>query len=132
MTCRRWRPACKGVDELFPIESRQLLRLAVFEQGDLQLTPAGQRFAELGTDARKQAFAQHLASYVPLAAHIRRVLDERPSHRAPARRFRDELEDHMSEAYAAQTVQAVTSWARYAEYFAYDKQADLFSLEDPS
>lgn len=121
------------VDELFPIaETLQLLRFAVFEQGDLQLTPAGQRFAELGTDARKQLFAQHLATYVPLAAHIRRVLDERPAHHAPARRFRDELEDHMSEAYAAETVQAVTSWARYAEYFAYDKQADLFSLENPS
>ncbi|WP_045767448.1 AAA-associated domain-containing protein [Xanthomonas albilineans] len=121
------------VDELFPIaETLQLLRFAVFEQGDLQLTPAGQRFAELGTDARKQLFAQHLATYVPLAAHIRRVLDERPAHHAPARRFRDELEDHMSEDYAMETVQAVTSWARYAEYFAYDKQADLFSLENPT
>lgn len=68
---------------------------------------------------------------MPLAAHIRRVLDERPSHRAPARRFRDGLEDHMSEAYAARTVRAVTSWARYAEYVAYDRQADLFSLENP-
>jgi NitT/TauT family transport system ATP-binding protein len=33
---------------------------------------------------------------MPLAAHIRRILDERSTHHAPASRFRDELEDHMS------------------------------------
>ncbi len=94
-------------------------------------TAAGKRFAESEVDARKQLFAQQLAAYVPLAAHIRRVLDERSGHKAPARRFRDELEDHMSEEYADQTVRAVISWARYAEYFAYDEESDLFTLDNP-
>jgi NitT/TauT family transport system ATP-binding protein len=120
------------IDELFPIaETLQLLRFAELIGGDIRLTPAGMLFAENDTDERKRLFAQHLALYVPLAAHIRLILDERPTHRAPARRFRDELEDGMSEAYAAETVKAVTSWARYAEYFAYDEEADLFTLEDP-
>ena len=35
-------------------------------------------------------------SYVPLAAHIRRMLDERGSHAAPKSRFLDELEDYMT------------------------------------
>jgi NitT/TauT family transport system ATP-binding protein len=121
------------VDELFPIaESLQLLRLAELDDGDLRLSEAGQRFAQDGIDARKRLFAQQLAAYVPLAAHIRRVLDERASHRAPAGRFRDELEDHMSADYAASTLRAVTAWARYAEYFAYDEDADRFSLDNPS
>lgn len=68
---------------------------------------------------------------MPLAAHIRRVLDERASHRAPGARFRDEMEDHMSDEDADQAVKAVTSWARYAELFAYDEKADLFTLENP-
>jgi NitT/TauT family transport system ATP-binding protein len=120
------------IDDLFPIaETLQLLRFAELAGGDIHLSAAGLRFAESETDQRKQLFAEHLAAYVPLAAHIRHVLDERPTHRAPARRFRDELEDSMSEAYAVDTVKAVTSWARYAEYFAYDDKADLFSLEDP-
>ena len=38
----------------------------------------------------------------------------------------------MSEGYAADTVKAVTSWARYAESFAYDEEADLFTLENPT
>ena len=35
-------------------------------------------------------------NYVPIIGLIRRVLDERPSHTAPAARFRNELEDYMS------------------------------------
>ena len=86
------------IDDLFPVaETLQLLRFADLEGGDIKLTAPGLRFADSEVDERKHLFAQHLATYVPLAAHIRRVLDERPTHQAPARRFRDELEDHMSE-----------------------------------
>jgi NitT/TauT family transport system ATP-binding protein len=119
-------------DELFPVaEILQLLRLAELGAGDIKLTPDARRYAEADVDARKQLFAQHLIAYVPLASHIRRVLDERSSHKAPARRFRDELEDLMSEEDADQTLKAVTNWARYGEAFAYDEDADLFTLEDP-
>ena len=121
------------IDDLFPVaETLQLLRFAELAGGDIQLTQAGRRFAESGVDDRKRIFAQQLQAYVPLAAHIHRILSERPTRMAPARRFRDELEDHMSEADAAETLRAVTNWARYAEYFAYDDQADMFSLEDPA
>ena len=121
------------VDELFPVaETLQLMRFAELEGGDIRLTSAGKRYVAADVDARKQLFSQHLLSYVPLAAHIRRVLDDRPNKEAPARRFRDELEDYMSEEYAEQTVKAVTSWGRYAEVFAYHEAADAFSLENPA
>lgn len=55
--------------------------------------PASRRFVDLGTDERKSLFAQHVATYVPLAHHIKRILGERPIRRAPTLRFRDELED---------------------------------------
>lgn len=120
------------IDDLFPAaETLQLLRFAEVEGGDIRLTATGKRFADSDVDERKRLFAQQLATYVPLAAHIRRILDDRPSHKAPAGRFRDELEDHMSESYAVETLKAITSWARYAEYFAYDEEADLFTLENP-
>ncbi|MGI4881322.1 MAG: AAA-associated domain-containing protein, partial [Janthinobacterium lividum] len=90
------------------------------------------RYAEAETDQRKQLFAQQLLAYVPLVAHIRRVLDDRATHQAPARRFRDELEDFMSEDYAAQTIRSAVQWGRYAEVFAYDENADLFSLDNPA
>jgi NitT/TauT family transport system ATP-binding protein len=67
---------------------------------------------------------------VPLVNLIRGVLDERWNHRASAVRFRDELEDHMSPDYAADTLRTVIAWGRYAELFSYDEEAEQFSLED--
>ena len=64
------------IDDLFPIaETLQLLRFAELEGGDIHLTAAGMRFALSEIDERKRLFAQQLATYVPLAAHIRCVLD---------------------------------------------------------
>jgi NitT/TauT family transport system ATP-binding protein len=120
------------VDELLPIaETLQLMRFGEIEGRIIRLTATGKRYAVADVDTRKQLFAQHLLTYVPLAAHIRRVLDDRTSHSAPARRFRDELEDFMSEDYAKETLDAVVSWGRYAEVFAYREDTDQFSLEDP-
>jgi NitT/TauT family transport system ATP-binding protein len=119
-------------DELFHLgEALQLLRFAQLSEGDIVLTDAGKRFANLDTDARKRLFAEHLLAYVPVMGLIRRVLDERPSHTAPAARFRNELEDYMSESYADETMNTIVSWARYAELFAYDEQTETFSLENP-
>ncbi len=120
------------IDELFPVaETLQLLRFAELVEGDIKLTPAGKRFAEMDVDQRKRLFGDHLLSYVPLAQRIRRVLDERPSHHAPATRFREELEDYMSEDYAETTLKSVTTWGRYGEIFAYDESTQSFSLENP-
>ena len=118
-------------DELFPMaELLQLLRFAELRGAELVLTPAARNYAQGDVDQRKALFAQALMAHVPLVQHIRRVLDERASHEAPARRFRDELEDYMSEDYAEETLRNVTLWGRYAEIFSYDEEADRFSLED--
>ena len=121
------------IDELFPVaETLQLLRFAEVEGGDLKLSEDGLAFAHSSLDERKRIFLRHLLSYVPLAAHIRRVLDERASHSARKSRFIDELEDFMSEEAADQTLRAVVRWARYAEAFAYDDENAMFSLENPT
>ncbi|HEY4873527.1 MAG TPA: nitrate/sulfonate/bicarbonate ABC transporter ATP-binding protein [Steroidobacteraceae bacterium] len=120
-------------DELFPVaEALQMLRFAELAGGDIRLTEAGDQFAKGETDERKRLFSLHLLSYVPLAAHIRRVLDERASHTAPKSRFLDELEDHMAEDAAEETLRTIISWGRYAEAFAYDDQSQSFSLENPT
>ena len=121
------------VDDLFPIvETLQLLRLAEVEGGDIKLTDNGKRFANEELDERKRIFARLLIRYVPFAAHIRRVLDERESHTAPKSRFFDELEDNMTPDMAEQTLNAVIGWARFAELFAYDDDTGMFSMENPT
>ena len=120
-------------DDLFPVaEALQTLRLAEVEGGDIRLTDAGLAFARSETDERKNLFAHQLLAHVPLAAHVRHVLDERSAHLAPKSRFLDELEDYMTEQSAEQTLRALISWGRYAEIFAYDDQRQLFSLENPA
>jgi NitT/TauT family transport system ATP-binding protein len=120
-------------DDLFPVsDALQMLHLAEIEGGDIKLNDIGKQFAEAGTDDRKKIFERQLLAYVPLAAHIRRILQERANHVAPKSRFFDELEDHMSAEDAEETLRSVTAWARYAEAFAYDDHSQTFSLENPT
>ncbi len=121
------------VDELFhAAETLQLLRFAELAEGDLKLNEAGRRFAEAGVDERKAQFAQHLVNYVPLVAHIKHILDDRPSHRAPMIRFKDELEDSMSADDAETTLHTVINWSRYAEVLAFDGESGMISLDNPA
>jgi NitT/TauT family transport system ATP-binding protein len=120
------------IDELFPLgETLQLLRLAEFEAGDIKLTPLGRQFVDMDVDQRKKVFGDQVLAHIPLASHIKRVLDERPTHRAPATRFREELEDYMSEDYAERTLRTIINLGRYGELFAYDENSQTFSYENP-
>ena len=80
---------------------------------------------------RKQVFSQLLMNYVPLARHIKRILDERPNQRANEERFLNELEDYLTEKEAEQVLRVVIDWGRYAELFAYDFNSGVLSLENP-
>jgi NitT/TauT family transport system ATP-binding protein len=121
-----------AVDDLFVLlDGMQLLGFAQVGGGDVELTPAGKAFSDAEMDDRKAMFRDHLLRNVPLAAHIQKVLQERPNHRAPASRFLTELEDHMSEEWANDTLERLINWGRYAEIFAYDYDTETFRLEEP-
>jgi NitT/TauT family transport system ATP-binding protein len=101
------------IDDLFPVaEVLHYLAFAEIKDGDIQLSAAARHFAELDTQRRKEIFAHHLLASVPLAQHIKHVLDERPGHRAPRVRFAQELEDYLSDAAAEETLDAVIDWGR--------------------
>ncbi len=114
------------------VEALHLLGFAQVGGGDIWATPIGRSFAEAEMQGRKQIFAEQLRRHIPLAAHIRKVLDERPWHSAPEGRFLAELEDHLSEEEAAEVLETVINWGRYAELFAYDYDRGVLSLENPT
>ncbi len=121
-----------NIDDLFPItEVLEILGFANVSQGDIELTGAGRLFADADILERKKIFAEHLIKHVPLAERIRRVLDERPGHRANKERFLNELEDYLSEDEAQRVLTTVIDWARYAELFAFDTNTGILSLENP-
>jgi len=112
-------------------EALELLGFAHVAGGDIEVMPAGRSFAAADLQHRKQIFAEHLRRSIPLVAHIRKVLDERPGHSAPESRFLAELEDHLSDDEAQRVLETVINWGRYAELFAYDYDSGILSLENP-
>jgi len=54
-------------------------------------------------------------------------LNTREDHRAPRRRFQDELEDHLSHEAAEATMSSIITWGRYAELFTYDSRTRTFA-----
>ena len=120
------------IDDLFPIvDALELLDFARVSGRLITLTQHGQSFADADILRRKEIFGEHLLKHVPLAGHIRRVLDERPSQRAPEQRFLRELEDYLSESEAERVMSVAVDWGRYAELFAYDYNSGILSTENP-
>lgn len=115
-------------NDLFPIaEALHILEFAELKNGALKLTAAGQVFAQSDTEERKRLFKEHLLRFVPLTAHIFRILHERDDGTAPRMRFEIELEDHLNHQDAERTLRTATAWGRYAELFGYDDKRRAFS-----
>jgi NitT/TauT family transport system ATP-binding protein len=120
-----------AVKDIFGIaEALHILEFAELRGSAIKLTAAGRVFARSDTDERKRLFREHLLRFVPLAGHIRQVLEEREGHVAPRVRFESELEDHLSPTDAEKTLRTVIGWARYAEAFAYDDASRSFSCDN--
>lgn len=121
------------IDDLFPvIETLEILRFARVSKGDIELLERGRELAVADILEKKKIFAEHLMSYVPLARHIRRVLDDRADHKEVENFFLNELRDYLTEQAAEETLKIVIDWGRYAEIFAYDVNTGILSLENPT
>ena len=121
------------IDDLFPLgETLQLLRLAEFADADIKLTPIGRKFVDSDVDQRKKTDRRATCSPTSRSPRTSSACSTNArSHRAPATRFREELEDYMSEDYAERTLRTVINLGRYGEVFAYDENAQSFSYENP-
>jgi NitT/TauT family transport system ATP-binding protein len=120
------------VNDLFPLtDVLDMLRFAKISDGDITLLDAGKKFAAADILDRKHLFAKHLLEYVPLAHHIREVLDARSNHLVSKNVFLEELEDFLSEEESERLLRIIIDWGRYAEIFAYDYDSGVLSLENP-
>lgn len=120
------------VNDLFPLtDILDMLHFAKISDGNIILLEAGKQFAAADILDRKHLFAKHLLEYLPLAHHIREVLDARSNHLVSKNIFLDELEDFLSEEEAERVLRIMIDWGRYAELFAYDYDSGVLSLENP-
>ncbi|CAA7623524.1 AAA-associated domain-containing protein [Magnetospirillum sp. SS-4] len=118
-------------DILFHLfEGLRVLGLARIAAGDIFITAAGRAFIDADDSTRKELFAETLLRNIPLAAHIRRVLDERRDHRAPEDRFLQELQDYLTDGEAERVLETAITWGRYAEIFDYDYNSGVLMLPE--
>ena len=107
-----------------------LLGLAQLQQGDLHITPLGQRYVDGQHTLRQQIFGQQLLEHVPLAAHIRHSLEQDPAGSLPEQPFLRLLQQHQDAAESERVLRTVIEWGRHGEVFEYDFHARKIHLPD--
>jgi NitT/TauT family transport system ATP-binding protein len=116
-------------DELLPLaQAVSLLGLARLADGDLHLTPLGQRYVEGEHLLRQELFGQQLLAQVPLAAHIHHSLEQEPSRELPEEPFLRLLSESLDKAEAERVLRTAIEWGRHGEVFEYDYHTGLISL----
>ena len=121
-----------SADDLFPLlEALELLGFATVFNGDIELTGSGKSYVDADILRRKEIFGEHLARRVPLAGHIRSLLDIRTDGRVPEEDILEELAGTLGNEEAQRVLDIVIEWGRYAELFAFDEGARVLSLENP-
>jgi len=120
------------VDDLLPIvEATDILDMAETEQGDLLLTPAGQRFAEAGVLEEKKVFREQALAHIALLRQIVQSLEAAPGHTLPEEYFLSLMEAHFDEDEAQEQLDTAINWGRYAELFTFQDDRGVFRLEEP-
>jgi NitT/TauT family transport system ATP-binding protein len=108
-------------EELFPTyEALSLLGLAHVELGDITLTVVGRRYVAAETPQRQEIFGRQLLTHIPLAASIRRSLEQEPTGELPEKQFLELLEENLKSDEAERVLKVAIEWGRYGEVYGYE------------
>lgn len=117
--------------ELLPLaQALSLLELARIADGDLHLTPLGQRYVDGEHTLRQELFGQQLLMHVPLAAHIRHSLEQEPSGALAEEPFLQLLRESLAADHAERVLRTAIEWGRYGEVFEYDYTTGVIHLPE--
>jgi NitT/TauT family transport system ATP-binding protein len=113
------------LDDLLPVtEAAKRLGLVKVDGGDIELTSEGGYLAEAEGPERKKRLGRHVES-LPVVSEIRRALESREG-RVPRQEFLERLQEHFSPVEAERQLSTALDWARYAELFDFDPDAEEF------
>lgn len=116
------------LDDLLPVTSAaKLLGLVRIHSGDIELTEDGRAVAVAEEADRKLRLARAVGA-LPLVQTILVALRASSAGRVSRETFRDQLVDHFSPGEAERQLATALDWARYAELFDVDPDADEFLL----
>ena len=118
-------------EELLPLaDALNRLGLAQLAEGDLLITPLGQRYVAGGHEFRREIFGQQLLAHVPLAAYIRHSLEQEANGQLREEHFLKLLRDSMNAAEAQAVLRVAIEWARYGEVFEYNYPTGMIRLPE--
>jgi NitT/TauT family transport system ATP-binding protein len=121
------------LDDLMPItEATELLGFVRIESGDIEFTDAGRKVVDGDENAKKAIFRLQIIANVALVNRILAELNDQEDHRVGRERILEFLEYSFTGHEAERQLSAVIDWARYAELFDYDPDADEFFIPEPA
>lgn len=118
-----------SMTDLIPIiEMAEMLGFAIVHEGDIELTPLGQAFAEASILTRKELFAQR-ARRLPMIQWMMQMLNATPAQKLPRQVFYAALQPEFPDDVAERQLDISIQWGRYAELIAYDDRDETVSLD---
>jgi NitT/TauT family transport system ATP-binding protein len=118
-----------AIDDLFPlVDALRILGFAIVENGRLNLTETGERFAGADIQRSKEIFREAAIQRVPLVRRIRRALEHSSDGALREGFFIDLLAGNYSRDEARAQLDTAIDWGRYAELFEYDAGRREISL----
>ena len=109
-------------------EVAELLGFVTIAQGDIALTPLGETFAEASILARKEIFATRIRR-LPIFRWLLAMLNAADGRRLKREVVQQALELELPPDEAAQQLDIIVDWGRYAELLAYDDASHTLFLE---
>ena len=121
------------VEDLLPIlEACVLLGFAWLKEGDVQLSKAGEAFADADIQTRKVLFRQAALEHVTILKQIDSILKRKSDHAMADEFFNDILDEHFAEEEVQRQFETATNWGRYAEIFDYDRATGRLTQAEPT
>src|SRR6201997_2826017 len=120
-----------NVEDLLPIiEACVLLGFAVLKDGDVELTTAGNAFADADIQTRKVLFREAALKNVMVLQQIENILVAKTDHSIPEEFFHDILDEHFSQDEVERQLDTAMTGGRYAEIFNRDTETGRLVLAE--
>ena len=117
-------------EDFFPlVEAGSLLHFTAVVNGDIELTPQGRKFAQATVLERKEIFRDQLLAHLPFVRQMLQILQSKKNRRMNVDFFVNLLTHSLGEEAAAEQLNLLIGWERYAELVAYDDNQEMIYLE---
>ncbi len=117
------------VEDFFPIvNAAEILKFARVEEGDIELTKEGIKFAQASVLERKEIFKEQLIKNIPFILRMLTILESKINRRIDIYFFKTILARILGDKEAEKQMEVLIAWGRYAELFDYDQDEEQIFL----